>query len=190
MEGAESHGGQKSFRFISSVLLGLFALALYSMASGIQSSLSSAREKALLGQYDDALTFFDGVVADVQVLLRSCEPKDKSQWLMFKEKVQEEATLVKDISSVINCFKDQPGRVSERGVSSSRRPDAEASQFFADKDVNSFPSRPQVHKQAAPAPAVAAPRAVRAAEYNPEQRCVIPSAPFHTHHVSLCFRSF
>lgn len=138
---------------------------------GIQSSLLSAREKALLGQYDDALTFFDGVVADVQVLLRSCDPKDKAQWLMFKEKVQEEATLVKDISSVITNFKDQPGRVSERGGNVSKRSDAEAPQVFADKDVNSFPSRPQVQKQAAPAPMAAAPRVARASETNPEQRC-------------------
>lgn len=159
------------------------------MATGIQSSLSSAREKALLGQYDDALTFFDGVVADVQVLLRSCDPKEKSQWLMFKEKVQEEATLVKDISSAINSFKDQPGRVSERGTAASKRSDAEAPHFFADKDVNSFPSRPQVQKQAAPAPTAAAPRIVRAAEQNPEQRCdsmcifVTLAASLH----SVCF---
>jgi hypothetical protein len=132
------------------------------MASGIQSSLLSAREKALLGQYDDALTFFDGVVADVQVLLRSCDSKDKAQWLMFKEKVQEEATLVKDISSVVTCFKDQPGRVSERGGNVSRRNDAEAAQVFSDKDVNSFPSRQPAQKQAAPR--------ARAAEQNSEQR--------------------
>ena len=157
-----------SFRFSP---VGLKRLGLLSdMASGIQSSLLSAREKALLGQYDDALTFFDGVVADVQVLLRSCDPKDKAQWLMFKEKVQEEATLVKDISSVVTCFKDQPGRVSERGGNASRRPEAEAPQVFSDKDVNSFPSRPQVQKQSAPAPA-ALPRIARVAEQNAEQRC-------------------
>jgi len=157
-----------SFRFSP---VGFKRLGLLSdMASGIQSSLLSAREKALLGQYDDALTFFDGVVADVQVLLRSCDPKDKAQWLMFKEKVQEEATLVKDISSVVTCFKDQPGRVSERGGNASRRPEAEAAQVFSDKDVNSFPSRPQIQKQSAPAPA-AVPRIARVAEQNAEQRC-------------------
>lgn len=132
------------------------------MASGIQSSLLSAREKALLGQYDDALTFFDGVVADVQVLLRTCDSKDKAQWLMFKEKVQEEATLVKDISSVVTCFKDQPGRVNERGGNVSRRNDAEAAQVFSDKDVNSFPSRQPAQKQAVPR--------ARAAEQSSEQR--------------------
>lgn len=159
------------------------------MASCIQSSLLSAREKALLGQYDDALTFFDGVVADVQVLLRSCEPKDKAQWLTFKEKVQEEATLVKDLSSLINCFKDQPGRVSERGVVSSKRPDVEAPQFFADKDVNSFPSRPQVQKQTNPILASAAPRVVRTAEQNPEQRYRTPLHMLLTcpsHHCCRC----
>jgi len=44
-------------------------------AASIQSSLLSAREKALLGQYDDALTFFDGVVADVQVNTQQQNPK-------------------------------------------------------------------------------------------------------------------
>jgi hypothetical protein len=152
------------------------------MASGIQSSLLSAREKALLGQYDDALTFFDGVVADVQVLLRTCDSKDKAQWLMFKEKVQEEATLVKDISSVVTCFKDQPGRVNERGGNVSRRNDAEAAQVFSDKDVNSFPSRQPAQKQAVPR--------ARAAEQSSEQRCehlvsrhLCPCRPRY----SLCF---
>jgi hypothetical protein len=140
------------------------------MAAGIQSSLLSAREKALLGQYEDALTFFDGVVADVQILMRSCEHKDKSQWLMFKEKVQEEAALVKDLSTVITCFKDQPGRVSERGGFVSKRLDAENPQVFSDKDVNSFPSRPHVQKQVATAPISAASRIARAAEQNHDHR--------------------
>lgn len=146
-----------------------------SSAASIQSSLLSAREKALLGQYDDALTFFDGVVADVQVLLRGCEARDKAQWSLFKEKVQEEATLVKDLSAVVTCFKDQPGRVSERGGFVSKRSDADAPHVFSDKDVNSFPSRPQVQKQ--PAPVAAAPRVARVAEH-PEQRCIDPF-PLH-----------
>ena len=114
---------------------------------------------------------------NLQVLLRSCDARDKAQWATFKEKVQEEATLVKDISAAVACFKDQPGRVADRGGVASKRAggDADAVHIFSDKDVNSFPSRPQVQKQAAAV--AAAPRQARAQEH-PEQRCptLLPSA--------------
>ena len=64
--------------------------------SEIETLLKSAKDKAdeKIKQYDDALTLYDSIFENLQILLRTCDPREKQNWIMLKLKMEEEVMLI------------------------------------------------------------------------------------------------
>ncbi|KAL2631198.1 hypothetical protein R1flu_015884 [Riccia fluitans] len=78
--------------------------------AGLVEHLTLAREYALLGNYDTALIFFDGVIAQINKHLSSVEdPYIRSKWVKCKKDLFEEFEIVKHIDAEKQGFKEAPG---------------------------------------------------------------------------------
>jgi len=76
------------------------------------------REFALLGNYETALVYYQGVVQQIHRLLQSInDPLRKERWQEIQQKVTLEYEYVKDIQSILAGF---------RGVGNDERPDGAA----------------------------------------------------------------
>ncbi|KAL3689086.1 hypothetical protein R1sor_015395 [Riccia sorocarpa] len=80
--------------------------------AGLVEHLTLAREYALLGNYDTALIFFDGVIAQINKHLSSVEdPYIRSKWVKCKKDLFEEFEIVKHIDAERQGFKEAPGAI-------------------------------------------------------------------------------
>ncbi|GBG59456.1 hypothetical protein CBR_g38481 [Chara braunii] len=69
-----------------------------------------AREYALLGNYDTALVYFDGVISQINKHLRTVDdPVIRQKWIKCKEDLAEEFDIVKQIDLERLAFKELPG---------------------------------------------------------------------------------
>lgn len=75
--------------------------------ASIVEQLSVAREQAVLGEYESALVYYDGVVAQINKYVTNLEdPFLKGKWHSSKKSVQEEAETVKEIDRELRMFKN------------------------------------------------------------------------------------
>ena len=85
-------------------------MALPAVVSAVSDQMQMSREYALLGNYDAALVYFDGVIAQVHGYLSTLhDPHVRSQWARAKEELVAERQLVKDLSAELERFREQPG---------------------------------------------------------------------------------
>lgn len=99
--------------------------------SCVVDQLKVARENALLGSYDAALVYFDGVMAQINRHLRTVEdPSLRSKWLKCKKELAEEFEIVKQIDHERMAFKENPGRLRVVKTASTRS----TKTFLTDKD--------------------------------------------------------
>lgn len=77
----------------------------------IDSDCKLAREYALLGNYDTAMVYYQGVLQEIQKLLSSVHENDRKQkWSQVRTQINVEYEHVKDISAVLASFKmSDPG---------------------------------------------------------------------------------
>lgn len=59
-----------------------------------ETSLKSAREKADNKEYDEALALFDSILANLQIIIRNCDPREKEKWMTYKQKIEEELVSI------------------------------------------------------------------------------------------------
>jgi len=65
-----------------------------------------ARENALLGQYDSALVYYQGVLQQIQKLMIIVkEPSRKQKWQVARQQIAQEYEYVKDINRTLADFK-------------------------------------------------------------------------------------
>jgi len=65
-----------------------------------------ARENALLGQYDSALVYYQGLLQQIQkVLLQAKDPSRKQKWQVARQEIAQEYEYVKDINRTLADFK-------------------------------------------------------------------------------------
>ncbi|XP_057306075.1 katanin p60 ATPase-containing subunit A1-like [Hydractinia symbiolongicarpus] len=65
-----------------------------------------ARENALLGQYDSALVYYQGVLQQIQKLIVQIkEPSRKQKWQVARQEIAQEFEYVKDINKTLAGFK-------------------------------------------------------------------------------------
>ncbi|CAM6090201.1 unnamed protein product [Calypogeia fissa] len=84
--------------------------------AGLSEHLTLAREYALLGNYDTALIFFDGVVAQINKHLSTVEdPYIRTKWVKCKKDLFEEFEIVKHIDAERQGFKEAPGATPRPG---------------------------------------------------------------------------
>lgn len=84
----------------------------------IVEQLSVAREQAVLGEYESALVYYDGVVAQINKYVTNLEdPFLKGKWHSSKKSVQEEAETVKEIERELRMFKNSTEESKTRRTS-------------------------------------------------------------------------
>ncbi|BBN09503.1 katanin p60 ATPase-containing subunit A1 [Marchantia polymorpha subsp. ruderalis] len=84
--------------------------------ASVHEHLTCAREYALLGNYDTALIFFDGVIAQINKHLNSVDdPYIRSKWVKCKKDLFEEFEIVKHIDAERQGFKEAPGATPRPG---------------------------------------------------------------------------
>ena len=84
--------------------------------AGLTDSMKMAREHALLGNYEAALVYHDGVIAQIQQHLKTLDdPHLRQQWVRAKEEINSEFGVVKEIARELARFKDPPGGASAAG---------------------------------------------------------------------------
>lgn len=65
-----------------------------------------ARENALLGKYDSALVYYQGVLQQIQkILVQAKEPSRKQRWQVARQEIAQEYEYVKDINRTLADFK-------------------------------------------------------------------------------------
>lgn len=65
-----------------------------------------ARENALLGKYDSALVYYQGVLQQIQkLLIQAKEPSRKQKWQVARQEIAQEYEYIKDISRTLADFK-------------------------------------------------------------------------------------
>lgn len=84
----------------------------------IDSDCKLAREYALLGNYDTAMVYYQGVLQEIQKMLSSSESEKKQKWQQVRTQVSVEYEHVKDIMAVLASFK-----VSDPAPGANRRDD-------------------------------------------------------------------
>ncbi|CAK9229323.1 unnamed protein product [Sphagnum jensenii] len=78
--------------------------------AGIGEHLTLAREYALLGNYDTALIFFEGVLAQINKHISSIDdPYLLTKWNKCKRDLSEEFNIVRQIDAERQAFKEAPG---------------------------------------------------------------------------------
>ncbi|KAJ4458826.1 putative Vacuolar protein sorting-associated protein 4 [Paratrimastix pyriformis] len=79
------------------------------MASDFVSTVKMAREQALLGKYDEALVYMDGVVALLlQRMKQESNQLVQDQWQRLKDSIVAETQTIKDIVQEQRSFKEPP----------------------------------------------------------------------------------
>ena len=80
---------------------------------GVGDQMKMAREHALLGNYEASLVYFDGVVSQINLFLRTVDDAyTKAQWQKAKDDLVDEFRVVKEITHELGRFKGEPGRPS------------------------------------------------------------------------------
>eukprot|EP00897_Mesotaenium_endlicherianum_P000826 jgi/Mesen1/10744/ME000901S10097 len=75
--------------------------------AGVSDQLTLAREYALLGSYDTALVYFDGVIAQINKHMKTLDdPSTRSKWNKCKKELTEEFDMVKQIDLERLAFKE------------------------------------------------------------------------------------
>ena len=73
---------------------------------GLVHSMKITREFALLGHYEQALVYYDGVLCQIQQYLKTVkDSQELMKWNQVKKILHEEIALVKEISSELALFK-------------------------------------------------------------------------------------
>jgi len=91
--------------------------------AGVADQMRMCRECALLGSYDAALVYFDGVAAQIHNHLRSVQdPSVHAQWVRARDELATEAQLIKDLSLELGRLREAPG--SRRDAAPARDRDA------------------------------------------------------------------
>eukprot|EP00802_Teleaulax_amphioxeia_P025770 Tamp_26686.p2 GENE.Tamp_26686~~Tamp_26686.p2 ORF type:complete len:167 (-),score=47.60 Tamp_26686:352-852(-) len=69
--------------------------------------IKSSRENAMAGKYEDALAFYDGVLAQMQQRMkRDLDGELMHKWMAARESITCEAQHVREIAQVISQFKE------------------------------------------------------------------------------------
>eukprot|EP01135_Chromosphaera_perkinsii_P000677 Nk52_evm5s148 gene=Nk52_evmTU5s148 len=96
----------------------------------VASDLKTGRERALVGDYEASMVYFESVVQQIQKQFHSeSNAKEKMQWQKMREQVAIELKVIKDISQELSLFKtdSNSGRskysFGDDGDDSSRDPD-------------------------------------------------------------------
>ncbi|UYV81424.1 KATNA1 [Cordylochernes scorpioides] len=90
-----------------------------STVSDICENTKMGREYALLGNYETALVYYQGVVQQIHRLLQTiADPLRKERWQQIQQQIAQEYEYVKDIQNVVNGFKGD----HERPLGTSHRP--------------------------------------------------------------------
>eukprot|EP00163_Fabomonas_tropica_P034883 TRINITY_DN9940_c0_g1_i1.p1 TRINITY_DN9940_c0_g1~~TRINITY_DN9940_c0_g1_i1.p1 ORF type:complete len:577 (-),score=136.85 TRINITY_DN9940_c0_g1_i1:103-1833(-) len=94
-----------------------------SFIEGIPEQMKMSREYALLGNYDAASVYTQGVISQIQQHIKTVsDPMLRDKWLKMKQSLTRELELVNDLSNELNNFKG--GRpVKQASSSSSHRDD-------------------------------------------------------------------
>ncbi|KAK2955841.1 putative Vacuolar protein sorting-associated protein 4 [Blattamonas nauphoetae] len=117
----------------------------------IAQSITQAREHSLLGQYDDALVFYDSAVTSIGGYIRGLGARSDiaQHWIKVKNDIVAETTVVQDIIQQLNSLKMKG---NQRFVSHSppRRAQAPQKTESPRRNVSQWPSsgnRPSAVKQ-------------------------------------------
>eukprot|EP00771_Trimastix_marina_P002366 gnl/Trimastix_PCT/3496.p1 GENE.gnl/Trimastix_PCT/3496~~gnl/Trimastix_PCT/3496.p1 ORF type:complete len:547 (-),score=68.79 gnl/Trimastix_PCT/3496:196-1836(-) len=73
--------------------------------TGIYEGIRDARHHAAMGQYDESLVYYDGMVAQIKHYLLSADPLAKERWNRIKTELCQEADLIKQITHSLAHFK-------------------------------------------------------------------------------------
>jgi katanin p60 ATPase-containing subunit A1 len=75
-------------------------------AKEIGENVKLAREHALLGEYDTALVYYQGVVQQIQKLILTVkDPQARDKYLIVKQNISQEYENVKDITNTLASFR-------------------------------------------------------------------------------------
>lgn len=103
----------------------------------IDSDCKLAREYALLGNYDTAMVYYQGVLQEIQKLLTSVHENDRKQkWSQVRTQINVEYEHVKDISAVLASFKMSDPVPSARPLGGPR--DGPRDDFIMPQDDNGY----------------------------------------------------
>ncbi|KAL3882687.1 hypothetical protein ACJMK2_029001 [Sinanodonta woodiana] len=81
----------------------------------INEDTKSARESALLGNYEDSVVFYEGVLQHIQKLLLTVkEPERRRKWQQVRQEIAQEYEYVKDIIKILSSFKSDSSRNSNQ----------------------------------------------------------------------------
>jgi len=79
------------------------------LVQGLPDSIKLSREYALLGNYETALVYYDGIISQIQQYLRTVrDPEERNRWEKFMETLGTEIQLVKDCNHELSLFKERP----------------------------------------------------------------------------------
>ncbi|KAJ3303010.1 Katanin p60 ATPase-containing subunit A1 [Kappamyces sp. JEL0829] len=99
-----------------------------------------SRECALLGGYDTALLYYEGVLKTIQNYAKSLSDEvEKSKWLSVRDELMQEFSLIKDIATELASFKDRSNMLGRKGS-------------FDGSSASPLPSRDHYDKDVWPAP--------------------------------------
>ena len=102
--------------------------------SDICENTKLAREMSLLGNYETATVYYQGVVQQIHRLLGSIDdPVRKMKWQQIQGEVAQEYDVVKNIMQTLNTFKG--GNHESQHVGSGSRPPANFEEPTRDPDV-------------------------------------------------------
>ena len=83
--------------------------------SDIDRDVQSARELALLGQYEQASVFYEGVIKLIQKNVQSCpEPRARDKWLTMRQNLTVELQNVKNIVRILESMHMDGGKGGNR----------------------------------------------------------------------------
>ena len=83
--------------------------------SDIDRDVQSARELALLGQYEQASVFYEGVIKLIQRNVQACsEPRIRDKWLTMRQNLTVELQNVKNIVRILDSMHMDGGKGARR----------------------------------------------------------------------------
>lgn len=71
----------------------------------VPNDLQLGRESALVGNYDTAIVYYDGVCSALKQHIDKLAPSQRDKWVEARQAIMEELKVIKDISQELNLFK-------------------------------------------------------------------------------------
>ena len=102
----------------------------------IDRDVQSAREYALLGKYDQASIFYEGVIKLIQKYVQSCpDPRTRDRWILMRQNLSVEYQNVKNIIRILDSMKLDGGNSYQKPLANRKISDG-----YEDRGAGKLPA--------------------------------------------------